>query len=414
MAAALLEQLTGVIDQLLAADPTDFAMDDVHQIVVGLQRQSHRLAAVRAQVVSVWDGCGVWASDGSRSAAHRLSRETSTSVKTAKRELRYAAALRTMPHTASALAAGSLSTDHVELLSSANSGRRQLLFESHEETLVDQCTVLRFADAHRMVEYWKQRTDSESTEEEGDRLHDQRGASAATTLDGMVDLRALLDPIGGAAVVSELDRLMDQLRRSDQPDGARRSNTQLRADALVEMANRSRAATAPVGRPRPLITVLAGEATLARICELANGTVIAPGQVVPLLADADIESIVFDGPHRVMSVSQRRSFTGALRRAIEVRDRRCQHPSGCDEPAGRCDVDHIRPHLQGGDTSQDNGRLGCHYHNRIEQFRRADPPSTASDPPPADDPAGEADDPGRTSDLHPPDDIDGRAPPDAA
>ena len=40
---------------------------------------------------------------------------------------------------------------------------------------------------------------------------------------------------------------------------------------------------------------------------------------------------------------RRRFFRGALRRAIEVRDRRCTHPSGCDVPAERCDIDHIVP-----------------------------------------------------------------------
>ncbi len=82
------------------------------------------------------------------------------------------------------------------------------------------------------------------------------------------------------------------------------------------------------------------------------------------LDDADLERIVFDGPDRVLSVSTRRRFTGALRRAIEVRDRHCQHPSGCDEPAPTCDVDHIEPWPIARRTSQDNGRLQCRPHNR--------------------------------------------------
>ena len=66
----------------------------------------------------------------------------------------------------------------------------------------------------------------------------------------------------------------------------------------------------------------------------------------------------------MLSVSNKRSFTGALRRAIEARDRHCRHPSGCDAPAVRCDVDHIVPHADGGPTSQFNGRLECAVHNR--------------------------------------------------
>jgi hypothetical protein len=65
--------------------------------------------------------------------------------------------------------------------------------------------------------------------------------------------------------------------------------------------------------------------------------------------------------------------TGALRRLIEVRDRHCYHRH-CDEPAHRCQIDHIEPWTNGGITSQDNGRLACGYHNRLRHRRRPPPP----------------------------------------
>ena len=113
-----------------------------------------------------------------------------------------------------------------------------------------------------------------------------------------------------------------------------------------------------------MFTVLLGDAALTELCELANGTVITPRQLVPWLSAADLETILFDGPSTVVSVSHRRTFAGAVRRAVEVRDRHCQHPAGCDVPATRCDVDHIVPHSRGGETSQFNGRLECPTHNR--------------------------------------------------
>jgi 5-methylcytosine-specific restriction endonuclease McrA len=92
---------------------------------------------------------------------------------------------------------------------------------------------------------------------------------------------------------------------------------------------------------------------------------VHPGRLIPHLADADIERIVFDGPSRVIDVGVRqRFFTGALRRAIEVRDRHCQHPSGCDVPAQRCEIDHVVPYSRGGLTTQDNGECQCGVHNR--------------------------------------------------
>ena len=66
----------------------------------------------------------------------------------------------------------------------------------------------------------------------------------------------------------------------------------------------------------------------------------------------------------VIAASTARSFTGRLRRAIEVRDRHCQHPSGCDVPVERCDVDPIVPDSLGGKTTQFIGRLACRPHHR--------------------------------------------------
>ncbi|MFT3853535.1 MAG: HNH endonuclease signature motif containing protein [Ilumatobacteraceae bacterium] len=68
----------------------------------------------------------------------------------------------------------------------------------------------------------------------------------------------------------------------------------------------------------------------------------------------------------------------ALRAVVEVRDRDCQCPSGCDEPIDACDVDHLVPWSHGGVTDQDNGRLLCRSHNRIEsQYAR--PPNWIGD-----------------------------------
>jgi hypothetical protein len=105
-------------------------------------------------------------------------------------------------------------------------------------------------------------------------------------------------------------------------------------------------------------------------CVQGTGTVVSPGQLVPLLGEADIERIVFDGPSRVIDVGvRRRFFTGALRRAIEVRDRHCQHESGCH-------IDHEIPYSEGGLTVQENGRCLCPVHNwqRVGRHDERPPP----------------------------------------
>jgi hypothetical protein len=130
------------------------------------------------------------------------------------------------------------------------------------------------------------------------------------------------------------------------------------------MAMRSATAPADGLRPRPLLTVTIGIEPFNHLCQTAAGTVIAPGLLIPYLSAADVERIVYDPPNRRFEASWRRRFTGALRRIIEIRDGHCRHHSGCDEPAGRCDIDHITPHSDGGVTCLCNGQLLCAHHNR--------------------------------------------------
>ena len=134
-----------------------------------------------------------------------------------------------------------------------------------------------------------------------------------------------------------------------------------------------RAGAVPPGArlPEPLFSVFVGYETFAgRICQLANGTVVSPGSLVPWLDEAWVERVVFDGPDRVKNLGvRRRIFTGATRRAVELRDRECFHDL-CDLPAPDCQIDHIQPCSAGGLTVDDNGRAACGYHNRLRHRRR--------------------------------------------
>jgi hypothetical protein len=131
------------------------------------------------------------------------------------------------------------------------------------------------------------------------------------------------------------------------------------------MATRARTAPADGRRPAPLFTVLVGYETFAGpMLELFNRTVLTPGTAIRWLSEADVERIVFDGPSRVIDVGRtRRFFRGALRRAIEVRDRTCFHPM-CDDVPDRPEIDHIHEASKGGETTQTNGHLACGFHNR--------------------------------------------------
>ena len=122
--------------------------------------------------------------------------------------------------------------------------------------------------------------------------------------------------------------------------------------------------------PEPLFSVFVDYKTLyGMISELADGTFVTPGSLLRYLDKAWIERVVFGGPSRVIDVGvRRRLFTGATRRAVQLRDRECFHEF-CDNPADSCQVDHIEPYAAGGPTTQDNGRAACAFHNRNRERR---------------------------------------------
>ena len=399
--------LRHVTDRLLehGAEGAD-GLDDatLHDTVVFVHGERSRFAVAFAELLAEWDTRRIWESDGSRSPAHRLARETRSSVRAARNDLHRARRVRHLPLVREAVVAGVLSIDHLDLLVHVNTPERRQLFIRDEGVLIQECSGLSYADGARTVRYWAIHAD-EQLERERDAARpdsdndavgdtaaapddanappsdDHLGSQAPTTdsrlhasrtLDDALIIDGTLDAIDGTIVENELSRLADEIRLADRRNGVERSPAQRRAAALVEMARRSATAPEHGRRPRPLFTVLIGERTLDRLCELSNGIVITPGELVTHLGEAEIESILFDGPSTVVAVSSRRTFVGALRRAIQVRDRRCRHRSDCDISADRCDVDHIVPAAKGGPTSQFNGRLECTVHNRIPHMHDHD------------------------------------------
>jgi hypothetical protein len=206
-----------------------------------------------------------------------------------------------------------------------------------------------------------------------------------SSLNGMWLGQMTLDPISGSIVAGELNRLEHDLFEADcaeakerlghtaRIDELVRTSGQRRADALVEMATRSRTAPAEGIRPAPLFSVFVGYETLqGRICELENGTVLPPSALAPWMDSAYFERALFSLGNRVDVSVRSRFFTGGTRRAIELRDRMCTHPH-CFESAESCQVDHIETYASGGETTQENGRLLCGFHNRLRNQKEHPP-----------------------------------------
>ncbi len=373
----VLDRARAVLDELGGVDLDGLGDDVLSETVLELQRLRGKLDAAEARVLSRWDAQGCWRASGAKTGAAWLAWRQHLPIGIARQRLRHARALRTLPAVEDAWAAGDIDRSHVTTLLGARTDRTGEVFDRDHKALLDIARESWFGHFKRACDLFEMVVDPDGAEQRADDDRGAREVHLSRSFGGMWFGRVTLDPVSGEIVDTTLRLIERELFEADWAAAKERlgrdpmvmdldrSPAQRRADALVEMATRAR--TAPVGgrRPAPLFTVVVGLETLqGPICELFNRTVLTPGTAARHLTDVDVERIVFDGPSRVIDVgAKRRFFRGALRRAIEVRDRTCYHPT-CDETSQHMEIDHIHEASKGGLTTQDNGQPACGFHNR--------------------------------------------------
>ncbi len=390
--ADVLDRADAVLAELREVDLDGLADDTLSDAVLTVQRLRGGLEVAEARVLSRWDAQRCWQPSGAKTSAAWLAWKQRVPVQVARQRLRHARALRTLPAVEEAWATGDIDRAHVTTLLSARTARTAEAFDAGDhERLLGLARTYGFVSFKAACDRWSLIVDPDGAEQGADDDRQAREVHLSKSFGGMWFGRVTLDPISGEIVDTTLRLIERELFDADWAEAKARlerdplildlarTPAQRRADALVEMAARARTAPADGRRPAPLFTVVVGlESLVGPILELFNRTVVTPGTVAPHLTEADVERIVFDGRSRVLDVgAQRRFFRGALRRGIEVRDRVCFHPS-CDEVPERSEVDHIHEASKGGQTTQDNGRLGCAFHNRWRNTH----PDAGGDPDP--------------------------------
>ncbi len=372
--SSALAMLTAALDALVGLETADLGHGES---LVRLLREASRVEAVVARGLVGFEASGEFALDGARDCSSWVVHETKCSRGDVRRLLGLGRACRELPGFRRAWCDGTLSTAQLRVVAAHLGPRTRDALVRDEQMLLGYAHDFDHRRFARLCGYWAECADPDGSEESAQRRRSARDVTLCPSLSKMYLGRITLDEISGAIVAGELERLerilfeqdhaaaRERLGRAASAAELSRTAAQRRADALVEMATRSRSTPADARRPLPLVTVLVGYETLHnRICELESGTIVAPGSLLPLLCHAEIERAVFSPERRVEIGARTRLFSGATRRAIEVRDRSCTHPY-CDQALRRCEVDHIVPYASGGETTQENGRLLCGFHNRL-------------------------------------------------
>jgi hypothetical protein len=390
---SVLQAAADALAALDELDPHSLTTGELNEAVLLLQQMRCRLEAAEARVLARWDADRAWQPDGAKTGAAWLAGKQRIPIQAARQRLRHARALRTLPAVASAWAAGEIDRAHLVTLLGVRTARTAEAFDREHTELLDVARTRGFIDFTRRCDLWEAFADPDGAEQGADSDRAAREVHLSQSFGGMWFGRTTLDPVSGSIVHGTLTLIEKELFQADWADAKARlgrdplvqelsrTPAQRRADALVEMAIRARTVPAGGRRPAPLFTVVVGyETFVGPVLELFNRTVITPGTAARLLTEADVERVVFDSPSRVIDVGEQRRFVrGALRRAIEVRDRTCFHPL-CDEVPERPHVDHIQEVSKGGRTTQQNVRLGCDFHNLLRNRHPDDwPDPTAPD-----------------------------------
>jgi hypothetical protein len=376
--ATLDEAMDRCLSVLLPAHTSEELIGYLDRMQAHLQRG----VAVQAALVRELEALDVPRRHGATSTVAWLRARFRSSPGAAKRlaTLAQSTGDRT-PAVTAALAAGTVNADQALAITEVLPGVPAEVRARAEEHLVAEAKTFGPDDLGRLGERILEHVapelleqQAESALERAERIAHEKRELHVTDIAGTskVRIRGLLDREGAAHLRAALDPLSAPRPTEDEPDP--RTPGQRRADALVEVCQLANACgeLPENGGDRPQVVVTVDYDQLCNGLRakrgagvLDNGTQISPADVRRLACDAEILPVVLDTAGQVLDVGrERRSISGAIRRALVVRDRGCAFP-GCGRPPRWCQGHHAVHWADGGKTSLENSVLVCPQHHRL-------------------------------------------------
>src|SRR5437763_4564614 len=361
--------------------------DEIAELSAHLDAATARLL----DLIREFDVRGGWNS-GFLSCARGLCYRVGLEMRAARERVRVARALGTLPRLAQALARGELSYSKVRALT-------RIATPEIEGRLLKVGLAGTAEHVERIVRGWR-RVDRKMEVEETARRHKNRALHVYHDDDGMVIIRARLEPQAGAVLIQAIAAAQEALgqrakdaaggpagpqsvdgsaepRYADGPAGPRYQDgspeaptiEQQEADALALVAETALHHGIDPGSPgeRYQVVVHVDAAVLAD-ADAPGQSVVEDGAYVPaetsqrLACDASRVVMRHDADGRITEVGARtRTIPPALRRALEHRDQGCRFP-GCGRRFGQ--GHHIRHWAHGGPTTLSNLAMLCRRHHR--------------------------------------------------
>jgi hypothetical protein len=365
--AGILELLGGLAGEERAGWPAIAQSERV----AGLAQVVERAQAELVRATATWDGAVAYADDGALSPIAWLLHHTRMSEARADRLVRCARLVRRHDRTAKVLAAGDVTSGHVEVL--ADKTRRHAgIYAEHEDVLLDAAGALGVDDFKLAAEKWRLLADEDRAKREKTGAVEHATFHLSPTFAGRYAFGGDLDSEGAKTVLDALDARCRPEPGGQPGESTPRTLAERRAEALVEMAAASLVAGSPGGHPTVTadvvvdIDTLSGHppADLTKIrCELSTGDPVTRETALRLCCDAGIGRVVMNGASEILDLGHRtRVVSPAQRRALAHRDRGCVFP-GCHRKVEWTDAHHLQHWVDGGPTDLDNLCLLCRRHH---------------------------------------------------
>ena len=352
-----------------------------------------RLDRVSVDAVAALERRGVFAAHGYKSSAAAVAdllgvepfeakrRVTAAEQVTARVGLDGTVLPARLPATAAVFAAGAASLRHVEaitrVLGSAAAGRlTPAQWAGVEEQLAAKADCYTPSELHTwgvaLVELLDQDgaapDDRRDDRPQVNELFLTRLRGGGGKLKGRFDDAAMFD-----AIAALIDAKARPLTADDHRPAGQRQAEAL-ADAcgwVLDHGERPDATGRPVvpecGGARPHLNVIVRLEDLenrARSACLDFGGRVSPESLRMLCCDAAVVPIVMNGRGQPLDVGRAtRTIPDGLRRAVAARDKGCCHP-GCDRPPSWCEIHHVVPWEQGGQTKLSSLAMYCKVHHR--------------------------------------------------
>ncbi len=340
--------------------------------MAALDEVQRLLDAARAEAIAQFDRSQAYELDGSVTAAAWLRTFLHTPPKEAAERVRSARFLADRDATRAALSSALINYGHVRVIRRALEDLPVEAWDDAEAALLAaarRCHPERLA---REVGRLRQQLLPEPEVSEDEQLVDRRYLRTSTTLDGMVWLEALLDPVAARVAETAIEAFLPR-DGADVDPSEKRTMRQRRCDALITAFEAALAAgEAPTSDAgvRPHVSVLVDLSVLEDRLGLARGELdeldVSGEALRGLTCDAGISRVVTGGGSLPLDVGRETpAVSPAQRRALRVRDRGCRWP-GCEAPWRWTEAHHVVHWAHGGPTDLSNLVALCwHHHHRV-------------------------------------------------